>query len=44
MNKNIFDIYKLIDDAMEKKDRYVTIYVGEEGMTVSVYPLTDDAE
>lgn len=35
------DIHKIIDDAMEKKDRSVTIFIGKEGTTVSVYPYED---
>jgi predicted amidophosphoribosyltransferase len=35
------DIHKIIDDAMEKKDRSVTIFIGKEATTVSVYPYDD---
>lgn len=37
-----FDIHKFIDECMCKKDRYVTIYFGESGVSVSVYPLTEE--
>ena len=43
-NLENFDIHKLIDDAMEKKDRSVTIFFGKLGTSVSVYPITDDIE
>ena len=43
-NLKNFDIHKLIDDAMEKKDRSVTIFFGKHGTSVSVYPITDDVE
>lgn len=36
------DIHKIIDDAMEKKDRSVTIFIGEHGTTVNVYPYPDE--
>lgn len=39
-----FDIHKFIDECMCKKDRYVTIYFGEFGVSVSVYPLTAEGE
>ena len=42
MDKVVFDIHKLIDESMNKKDRYVTIYFGENGTSVSVYPLIDE--
>ena len=35
-------IHDLIEDAMKKKDRYVTIFFGESGTHVSVYPLTEE--
>lgn len=37
-------ILKIINDGMEKKDRYITLYFGEEGTNVSVYPLTNQAD
>jgi hypothetical protein len=37
------DISKLIDEAMEKKDRYVTVFVNNEGhMSINVYPYEKD--
>ena len=33
------NIHDIIDDAMNKKDRVITIYFGAEGATVSIYPL-----
>lgn len=35
------DIHQLIDDAMEKKDRCVMIYIGEAGTTVHINPYDD---
>lgn len=34
----IVDIHKIIDDAIEKKDRYVSISIVEAGTMVHVYP------
>lgn len=42
MNEIGFDIYRIINEAMEKKDRYVTIYCSETGTSISIYPLTED--
>ena len=39
-----FDIHKFIDECMAKKDRSVSIYFGEHGTTISVYPITDDED
>lgn len=40
--KNLpYDIYKLIDDCIAKKDRYITIFTTDIGTKVSVYPLLD---
>lgn len=36
------DIHKVIDDAMEKRDRSVTIFISKEATTVSVYPYPDE--
>lgn len=36
------DIHKIIDDAMEKRDRTVSIYIGEAGVSVNVYPVDHD--
>lgn len=35
------DIHKLIDDAMEKKDRSVSLYISEHGVSVTVTPLDE---
>lgn len=43
LDKN-FDIHKFIDECICKKDRYVSIYFGECGTTITVYPFTDDEE
>ena len=32
------DIHKIIDDAMEKKDRTVSIYIGQSCVTINVTP------
>lgn len=32
------DIYKIIDDAMEKHDRSVSIVISPDGITINVYP------
>lgn len=40
--KNWDQIYKLIDDAVEKRDRSVSLYFNPRtGMSVSVYPWPD---
>ena len=37
-----FDIHALIDDAMKKRDRSISIYIHpENGMSVTVYPWPD---
>ena len=41
-NKTTDTILKIINEAMETKDRYVSLYFGEEGTQVSVYPLLDN--
>lgn len=38
---NAVDIPKIIDEAMEKKDRSVTIFIGAQGTTVNVYPYQE---
>jgi len=38
---NAIDIHKIIDEAMEKKDRSVTIFIGVQGTTVNVYPYQE---
>lgn len=38
-----FDIFEIIDKAIEKKDRYVTIYISKNGdISVNCYPITED--
>lgn len=37
-------IFAVLDDAMVKKDRYVSIFFGPHGTTVSVYPIAEDEE
>ena len=40
---SLVDIHKIIDDAMEKKDRYVTIFInGDRKASVYIKPLEDD--
>lgn len=41
-DSNPVDIHKIIDDAMEKRDRTVSIYIGEAGVSVNVYPVDHD--
>lgn len=36
------DIHKIIDDAMEKKDRSVSLYISEHSVSVTVTPLDDE--
>lgn len=43
-NINKEDIHKIIDDAMEKKDRFVSIFVSEAGTSIMVNSIADDAE
>ena len=38
------DIHKLIDESIEKKDRYVSIYSDGNGLSISIYPLDDENE
>lgn len=43
MKTSKIDIHEIIDEAMKKKDRYVTMYFGDEGgVSVSIYPLDDN--
>jgi len=38
-----FDVFEIIDKAIEKKDRYVTIYIPKDGsISLNVYPITED--
>lgn len=41
-DSNPVNIHKIIDDAMEKRDRTVSIYIGESGVSVNVYPVDQD--
>lgn len=41
LNEKI-DIHKIIDDAMEKRDRTVFIYIGEHGTTVNITPFEEE--
>ena len=41
INQNV-DIHKLIYEAMEKKDRYVSLYISDYGMTVNIYPIEEN--
>lgn len=35
------DIHRIINEAMEKKDRYVTIFISDMATSVNVYPTED---
>lgn len=35
-------ILQIVNEAMEKQDRYVTINFFEQGPCVTIYPLGDD--
>lgn len=37
-------IHDVIDKAMETKDRSVTLYFGNYGCSVSIYPISEDEE
>lgn len=37
-------ILKIINEGMEKKDRYISLYFGENGIRVSVYPRRNESE
>lgn len=39
-----FDIHALIDRCMEKRDRSVHLYFNENGMSVCIYPYSEDGE
>ena len=39
MSKESIDIHKLIDEAMEKKDRSVHIFIGAFGTNVQIEPF-----
>ena len=38
------DIHKLIDECIEKKDRYITIFTSKIGTSVNIYPMPDEGE
>ena len=44
LSNSKLNIHDIIDDAMNKKDRFITIYFGDEGTTVSIYPLEYDSK
>ena len=35
-------ILQIVNEAMEKQDRYVSIIFGEQGPCVTIYPLSED--
>lgn len=35
-------ILHIVNEAMEKQDRYVSIIFGDKGPCVTIYPLGDD--
>lgn len=35
-------ILQIVNEAMEKQDRYVSIIFGENGPCVTIYPLGED--
>lgn len=37
-------IHRIIDNAMEKRDRSVFIYFGEAGVSVNIYPYSEEEE
>lgn len=41
---NKIDVHKLIDEAMEKKDRHVSIVIFNNSTTVNVYPMDAGAK
>lgn len=40
--KPAVSVHKIINDAMKKKDRYVSLFIGPYGTSVSVYPYSDE--
>lgn len=36
------NIYKIIDEAMEKKDRSVSIFIHNNNVNISVYPYSNE--
>lgn len=41
---NRADIHKIVDEAMARKDRYVSIYFGSQGTSVTVYPVSTEED
>ena len=41
-NDVTIDICKVIDEAMEKKDRSVTILISPNGTSISIYPYSEE--
>lgn len=35
---NVKDIFPLIDEVISKRDRYVNLFIGEHGISASIYP------
>lgn len=47
LSKTDFDkgfVNDIIENAMQKKDRYVALYFGEGGTSVNVYPISEEEE
>ena len=42
MKTSNINIHEIIDEATKKKDRFVTLYFGDEGISVSIYPLDNE--
>lgn len=38
------DVFKLIDEAVTKKDRSISLYFGPNGMSLAIYPWPDKEE
>lgn len=38
-----FNIHDIINEAMKKKDRSVSIFFGKEGTSVTIVPLEEDS-
>ena len=36
------DIHKIIDDAMEKKDRTINVYIGQYGTSIYIHPYAEN--
>lgn len=41
-NRCAVDIYRIIDEAMEKQDRYVALYIKPESVTMHVIPYNEE--